>query len=645
MESESKNTPPDIPRSNVPPRPSSLVTKWQDLINTLAELMNLKAVVITYAEIPELEIIAANDSPDSPFKIGSRHKIGGHYCEDVLQRKIPLLIEDARESERWAQSPEAQAGLIAYMGCPLLWPDNSLFGSLCLFGTRPHQIAPLHQALVKHICELIEGQLAVHFEAWQAQHDAQVMFETIFESSPDAIAILDMQATIEQCNRVFWEMYGSDNREALTGVSAFDLIPAHERPRARQHLAALPIQGTIRNTNYTFMTKRGDAIPVEVSSSITRDNEGKPHNVILIVQDITERKQAESTLAEQEAQLRSLFRAAPIGIGLLHNRVFKHVNDQFCMMTGYQKEELIDQNARLLYPTQQEYERVGRDKYGQIKKQGTGTVETQWRHKNGKILDILLSSTPLNREDWSQGVTFTALDITERKTYQSKLRSLAQQLSIAEERERRRVAVGVHDDIGQKLVLAKLELQSLQQLVEAGTTSDALSRVCDIIDETMQEARTLAFDLSNPVLYEVGFDAAVESWLARQVKEISDLEYHFTTHSGRVKLPEQHQVMLFQIVREILTNVLKHAQAKLVDVVINNRAQELSITIADDGVGFEPQTLNWDTEHSSGLGLFNVRERLEYLSGHLDIESQAGEGTTVTITIPTQIKESNQDFG
>ena len=113
--------------------------------------------------------------------------------------------------------------------------------------------------------------------------------------------------------------------------------------------------------------------------------------------------------------LDSIFRAAPTGIGMVRDRVILQANDRLCKMTGYSPEELIDQNARMLYPTQEEFEWVGREKYAQISRMGTGTVETRWLCKDGRIIDVLLSSTPLDLDDLALGVTFTALDISERK--------------------------------------------------------------------------------------------------------------------------------------------------------------------------------------------------------------------------------------
>jgi diguanylate cyclase (GGDEF)-like protein/PAS domain S-box-containing protein len=117
-----------------------------------------------------------------------------------------------------------------------------------------------------------------------------------------------------------------------------------------------------------------------------------------------------------------VFRASPIGIGLVINRVLIDINEQICKMTGYQAEELINKNARLLYPTQEDYDFVGSEKYRLVKELGTGTVETRWQRKDGRIIEILLSSTPIDLADLSQGVIFTAVDITHLKHIERALR-------------------------------------------------------------------------------------------------------------------------------------------------------------------------------------------------------------------------------
>jgi PAS domain S-box-containing protein len=126
-------------------------------------------------------------------------------------------------------------------------------------------------------------------------------------------------------------------------------------------------------------------------------------------------RESENRLSSSEATLKSILLAAPIGIGLVHRRVFSWVNDLLTVMLGYPAEELIGRSARMLYPTEEEYLRVGEVKYDAIMKNGIGTVETQWVTRNGSTLDIMLSSSPLDRATLDRGVIFTAADITERK--------------------------------------------------------------------------------------------------------------------------------------------------------------------------------------------------------------------------------------
>ncbi len=139
-----------------------------------------------------------------------------------------------------------------------------------------------------------------------------------------------------------------------------------------------------------------------------------------------ERRRAEQSLRESEARLGSIFRAAPIGIGLVSERVLLQVNDRLCEMTGYSSEELVGRSARILYPSDDEFHRVGREKYAQIQERGTGTLETSWKRKDGSIIDVLLSSTPLDPDHLLAGVSFTALDITERRRAETALRESRQ---------------------------------------------------------------------------------------------------------------------------------------------------------------------------------------------------------------------------
>jgi PAS domain S-box-containing protein len=175
---------------------------------------------------------------------------------------------------------------------------------------------------------------------------------------------------------------------------------------------------------------------------------------------INERQRSigEQALKDSEARLQSIFRVAPIGIGLIgENRQILWVNEMMCKISGYQPADLVENNARMLYPTEQQYMYVGREKYRQIGELGTGSVETQWLRKDGAIIDVLLSSTPLNADDLSVGVTFTALDITDRVGAENQLQHRADQLEIL-----RQASLNVTEKLTLNAVLDAILVQAMR---------------------------------------------------------------------------------------------------------------------------------------------------------------------------------------
>ena len=142
---------------------------------------------------------------------------------------------------------------------------------------------------------------------------------------------------------------------------------------------------------------------------------GAVSGVVLNFIDISLFKSTQQALSERESLLSSLYRATPAGIGRVVNRTFQEVNDQLCQMVGYTRNELVGQSARRVYPSEEVFARVGREKYAQIQQHGVGTVETQWRRKNGEVFPVLLSSSPMNPTRPEEGTTFTVLDLSSRQ--------------------------------------------------------------------------------------------------------------------------------------------------------------------------------------------------------------------------------------
>jgi PAS domain S-box-containing protein len=153
----------------------------------------------------------------------------------------------------------------------------------------------------------------------------------------------------------------------------------------------------------------------------TVSNEGKK-GVSVLLEDISDQKRDEERIRKSEARLRSIFRVSPVGIGVVANRILLEVNDRLCQMTGYSASELVGKSVRVLYPSEDEFDRVGTEQYNQIRTSGTGSIETRWVKKDGTIISILMGSTPLDPANISGGITCTAMDITERNQAEQALR-------------------------------------------------------------------------------------------------------------------------------------------------------------------------------------------------------------------------------
>lgn len=231
-------------------------------------------------------------------------------------------------------------------------------------------------------------------------------------------------------------------------------------------------------------------------------------------------------------------------------------------------------------------------------------------------------------------------EITERKkaekrllSKQKQLRSLASELSLAEERERRRIAVILHDSIGQTLALSKIKLGELRELSSSTDISAILEQIYKLIEEAIQETRSLTVELSPPVLYELGFEAAME-WLTEHVQDKYGILCDFISDKQPKPLDEDVRVILFQATRELMLNVVKHAKASNVKVSFCRRRDQVRIMVEDDGVGFDPVKIGMRANRARRFGLFSIRERLEYHSGNLQMESKPNQGTRVTMDVP-----------
>ena len=263
----------------------------------------------------------------------------------------------------------------------------------------------------------------------------------------------------------------------------------------------------------------------------------------------------------------------------------------------------------------------------------TKTGEYRWFRMRGQaIYDA--DGGPVRMAGSMQDVHARKQAERQLEEYQEQLRSLAYGAVLAAERERRRIGVELHDRTIQNLGLTSVKLAELRDRVELNGGAALFDQIYGLIKATIQDTRALLAEISPPVLYELGFEAAVE-WLAEQTSAGAGRPRCVVRSDGRAKpLGENGQVVLFQAVRELLTNVGKHAKASEVRVSIDRDGDSLRVEVSDDGVGFDPGCVDPPSVARGGFGLFSIRERLRLLGGVMAIDSQEGRGTRVVLTAP-----------
>ena len=213
--------------------------------------------------------------------------------------------------------------------------------------------------------------------------------------------------------------------------------------------------------------------------------------------------------------------------------------------------------------------------------------------------------------------------------YQDRLKAMASQLIIAEEKERRTIAADLHDHVGHSLALARMQLKSILESDSDLERNILVKDISNIMLQALKDTRSLIFELSSPSMNEIGLGAAISEWLEEQIEKRHGLKTEFsdTIEKAHLKtLDENVRALLFRNVRELLTNVVKHARAQKVSVSLKEHANGVTVIIEDDGIGFDPEAENTRNGKQGGFGLFSIHERMTNLGGTFDIQSSPGRG-------------------
>jgi PAS domain S-box-containing protein len=378
----------------------------------LADDQHIQAVLKTLGTDPKGMSFVVSEEAWNGLISGKLVRVPGGIYE-LSFGEIPKAACDALEKL-------AGIGDIFTMG---FTKKGELYGSASIIMREGSQLSnrDVIETFVRQSGVALQRKLAE--EALRSERDK---LETMTQNMGAGMAIISRDYRTEWANKVLKQIFGE-----VEGKSCYstynqnpDICPECGVRKVFETGIAQVIHEQVGKD------KEDNIIWSQIIATPIRDKEGNITAALEIVVPITERKQAEEALRESQAKLQSIFSAAPAGIGMTINQTFGELNTRLCEITGYTKEELSGKSIGVVYPSDQDYLSTRSEIYNQLREKGHSTIEASWKRKDGKLISVLLNCALLKPGDFSQGITFTVLDITEHKKAEEKIKQAAEEWEI-----------------------------------------------------------------------------------------------------------------------------------------------------------------------------------------------------------------------
>lgn len=480
------------------------------------------------------------------------------------------------------------------------------------------------------------------------------MGQSVFDSFPIGLVLSGPQGRIQDANRTFCAFLGYTHRELTRRTVREITHPADRGITARTiRQAGTPAPISLQ-LEKRYLHKSGKIVWGETHvRSFRAPLSGRLRHAAYII-DITERKKAEADLQRREQDFKTLADNAP-DLVVRFDRKLRHlyVNPATEAITGLKSQDFIGKtNKELGVPPL--LETIGSRALRRVLKTGQPEiVEFKMATPQGpRVLESRIAPEFAANGSVKNMVCITR-DITDQKRLQealekshtdlerkiadrtSRLRALAGELTRIEQQERRRIAHILHEDLQQILVALKFQLGTPPGKGRKRLSHYDPERAVEMVDAALKVTRSLCMGLTPPILHDLGLKSALE-WLAGDLRHTMGLTVTIDSPPFFRPLSDDIRAFAFSAIREILTNVIKHAGIKTAHIHAEKiPGGKIRISIEDRGIGFIPHLENGRT-----FGLFSIRERAAALGGQLDIDSAPGRGTRVSLTLPLEVSRA-----
>jgi PAS domain S-box-containing protein len=475
-----------------------------------------------------------------------------------------------------------------------------------------------------------------------------MIMETLLDTMPNPVFYKDREGRYQGCNIAFAEQILGLPKTSIIGCTLFDMpqaIPGHlAEVYAQQDAAMLENPGT---QFYESEVQCADGIRRHFffNKATVMDTEGQTAGIVGVMLDITERKQAEEALRKSEERFRRFFEDVSLGIfQSTEDGVIMNVNPAFAKMFGYAAPldllAAVGNEAAALYADPGDRRRIIRlitTSDAPIK------IEIRFRRRDGTSFTGNFHAWKVkDRENRFLYLEGFIDDITERKQFEqslreseNRLRFLSSKLLVAQEEERRRISLELHDDLGQGLAALKLQMLTMAQPLGKNRTElkKEYQSTLAFIDRLIETTRRISRALSPTVIQDLKLCGTIR-WMVRDFQKYAAVDTTLEIDDIDALFSYDHQIIIYRILQEALHNVHKHARARSVALTVRRNTRGVQIQIRDDGRGFDIDHAMNRHVAERGLGLAALEERSHMLGGQLTISSQKKRGTCVALTIP-----------
>ncbi|MFT3747181.1 MAG: PAS domain S-box protein [Agriterribacter sp.] len=476
----------------------------------------------------------------------------------------------------------------------------------------------LNEALIK---KLVAQNVLINQQAKEKITESRNKYQQLFEQATDAIILFDAKGSIERVNLSAENLFGYTVHEFLT--------------KSLRHLQAennginsLEFFDNVQEAVIEIECRKSDetTFPAEINGKKLPDNSYQ-----LFIRDITIRKNAENKLREAEGRFRALVEQSLAGVYIIRDKKFTYVNPQFAAIFGYSASDMDNHATDILHAlsTQDDVAHYMEDKFSTATR--GARYEMVGHKKNGQAVNVEIfgCSTIINGKP---AVIGTLIDVTQNKLLQKRIleqreheqKKIMRAMLKAEEKERNRLGRELHDNVNQILTGIKLSLT-----FASSKEKDAklhIGNAIELVDNAIYEMRALTHRQVMP-LSDVNLQELILE-IVKKIQLISPVTINLVYGIDDDAIKDELKINLYRIIQEQLNNILKHADAMLVDIIIEIHGGILTVIITDDGKGFDT------VKKVNGIGLSNIINRVESFDGKAKITSSPDNGCSMEIQIP-----------